>query len=290
MSQAIRAAGFTVALVGTGGDELFGGYPTFRELPILERWLRRARWMPRGLLARVAGAATSGAVGHGIVPPQTRWAKLADMVRRGDDMLGLYQLAYAMFLPDLQRRLVGPDVADALVDGLPRAMHARLEEETRGRTPVSAVSVLEHRLFLGERLLRDNDVASMAASIEQRVPLVDQILFEHVDRVPDGRRFHPLGRKALLRRIGLRGLDPALFERPKSGFVLPFQRWIRGGLRGAVDETLRDGSAVAAAGLDPRTVGALWKSFLAGSPGLTWTRVWALYVHVRWCHRNGVLR
>jgi asparagine synthase (glutamine-hydrolysing) len=288
MSQAIRAAGFTVALVGTGGDELFGGYPTFRELPILEGWLRRARFLPRGLLARAAGAATARWAAAGVVPPQTRWAKLADMIRRGDDLLGLYQLAYAMFLPDLQRRLIGDEVADALVDGVPRAQHARLAEETRGRSSVSAVSVLEHRLFLGERLLRDNDVASMAASIEQRVPLVDQVLFEHVDRVADRRRFRPAGRKALLRRIGLRGLDPGLFERPKSGFVLPFARWIRNGLRSAVDETLRDATSVAASGLDPHTVALLWKSFLAGAPGLTWTRVWALYVHVRWCHRNRV--
>ena len=44
---------------------------------------------------------------------------------------------------------------------------------------------MEQRLFLGERLLRDNDVASMAASLEQRVPLVDQVLFESVDRLPD---------------------------------------------------------------------------------------------------------
>ena len=112
---------------------------------------------------------------------------------------------------------------------------------------------MEQRLFLGERLLRDNDVASMACSLEQRVPLVDQVLFESVDRLPDQARYQPLGRKAILRRIGLRGLDPALFERPKSGFVLPFDRWIRQGLRKAMDETLRDPQAVAAVGLRPRS-------------------------------------
>jgi Asparagine synthase len=67
----------------------------------------------------------------------------------------------------------------------------------------------------------------MASSLEQWVPPVDQVLFESVDRLPDQARYLPLGRKAMLRRIGLRGLDPALFERPKSGFVLPFDRWIR---------------------------------------------------------------
>src|ERR1700751_1307865 len=108
---------------------------------------------------------------------------------------------------------------------------------------------MEQRLFLGERLLRDNDGASMAASLEQRVPLVDQLLFESVDRLPGPARYQPLGQKAMLRRIGLRGLDPALFERPKRGFVLPFDRWIRRGLRAAMDQTLRDPDAIVPVGL-----------------------------------------
>jgi len=289
MSHAVRQAGFTVALVGTGGDELFGGYTSFRDLPTLFGWSRKMRWIPlavREALARRVAAAVGRS--RGAVPPQTRWAKLPDMVKRGDDLLALYQFAYALFLPEFQRELLADASVGELVDGLPRALHARLALETRWRGPLSAISVMEQRLFLGERLLRDNDAASMAASIEQRLPLVDQVLFEAVDRLPDEVRYQPLRRKALLRRIGLRGLDPALFDRPKSGFVLPYDRWIRRGLAQVMDSTLRDADAVRATGLDPDAVALLWKSFNAGAPGLYWSRVWALFILVRWCQRHGV--
>jgi asparagine synthase (glutamine-hydrolysing) len=292
MSHAIRTAGFTVALSGTGGDELFGGYTSYRDLPVLHRWSQRAAWgVPRGLQTALATLATwPMRRSAGAVPPQTRWAKLPEMMRHGDDLLALYQLAYALFLPGFQRELLAPDFADVLADGLPLATRERILAETRVRTPLSAISVMEQRFFLGERLLRDNDVASMACSLEQRVPLVDQVLFESVDRLPDRTRYLPLGRKAMLRRIGLRGLDPALFERPKSGFVLPFDRWIRRGLKDVMDQTLRDPQAIAPAGLDPEAVARLWRAFLEGAPGMYWSRVWSVYVFIRWCHRNRVFR
>jgi asparagine synthase (glutamine-hydrolysing) len=289
MSHAVRQAGFTVALVGTGGDELFGGYGTFRDIPVVYRWSRRLDWMPR---AALVGSAQLGLAAlqpqRGEMPRQTRWAKLPEMVRNGDSLVSLYQLAYALFLPAFQRDLLGQASATLLEEGLPQRVRQQLQKEIHGRSPLAAISVLEQRLFLGERLLRDNDVASMAASIEQRLPLVDSVFLEQVFRVPDTQRYEPVPAKMMLRRIGLRGLDPALFQRPKRGFVLPFERWIRQGLSPDVDSTLRDEDAVRATGLEPSAVARLWQAFLDGTPGLNWSRVWTLYVLVRWCRRHAI--
>ena len=291
ISKAVRDAGLTVALVGTGGDELFGGYPTFRTLPAMQRWARRGRLVPEW--AKQFGASCVSRVlsgsPHTAIPPQTRWAKLPDMVRSGDNLLASYQYAYGLFLPEFQQRLLLQPQATGMSYGLTTSLAADLETEMAGRSAVGAVSVLEQRLFLGERLLRDTDAASMAVSLETRLPLVDSVVSDAVTRMADHPRFDPLGRKQVLRRIGLQCLDPALFERPKQGFVMPFDRWIRRSLGDAMDSTMRDPSMVRGVGLDPDVVSGLWSAFQSGSPGLYWSRVWTIYALIRWCHRHDVL-
>jgi asparagine synthase (glutamine-hydrolysing) len=84
------------------------------------------------------------------------------------------------------------------------------------------------------------------------------------------------------------GLDPQLFERPKSGFVLPFDRWIKAGLGKSMDGLMRDPKAAASVGLNGKTVTRLWDAYLAGAPGMYWSRVWAIYMLLRFGQKHGL--
>jgi asparagine synthase (glutamine-hydrolysing) len=201
-----------------------------------------------------------------------------------------YQVSSALFSSEFARELLRHGVNGEIRMGLPAAVADELDALVAGSPALPAVSMLELRCFLGERLLRDTDAASMASSLEVRVPFVDHEVVSAACGLSEEERFQPVGRKQVLRDVALDGLDPALFERPKSGFVLPLDEWARGALKEEMTAALRDPGFCEAAGLDPGAVGRLWTAFLARARGLYWSRVWAVYVLGWWCraHRMSV--
>nr|PZN20829.1 MAG: hypothetical protein DIU78_18570 [Pseudomonadota bacterium] len=199
------------------------------------------------------------------------------------------QVATGLFAREFHAGLGGaPGLFELAPSGLPPARRDELREAVRGLPLLSAVSLLELGLFIGERLLRDTDAASMAVSLEVRVPLLDHRVVEAAFAVPDAARFHPLGKKALLRRLALPDLDPTPFERPKAGFVLPIEVWARDRLASEIERVFEDRSHVKSVGLNAQALARLWEGFRAGAKGLYWSRIWAPFVLLDWCRRHGV--
>ncbi|MCX4188421.1 asparagine synthase (glutamine-hydrolyzing) [Methylophaga sp. OBS4] len=288
ISKAIKQAGITVALAGTGGDELFGGYTSFKDVPRLTQIGKLMARLP-STMTSIAGNLITRALElrYGKVPPQTRWGKLGDLTRlRGED-LESYQTSYALFTQDFYHRLIA-ETSTQTKFGLERQLYDGLQATICGKSKLSAISVLELSLFLSQRLLRDTDSASMAASLEVRVPFLDHEFIEMVMGLSDDQRYLPLGRKQLLRDIASRHVEPKIFDRPKSGFVLPFDLWCKDMLKDEIEALVCDPGACEQVGLDSLVVKNLITAFNAKKPGLYWSRIWSLYVLVSWCQSNNV--
>lgn len=216
ISKVAHDEGFKVALSGLGGDELFGGYESFRDVP---RWNRTA-----AALRRVPGLISSWpALAAALVASRP---KLAGLLEFGGSLAGAYFLRRALFLPGEIRRMLGPALAEeglAAYDAVGDAGKLLRGEPAAGAA-WAAVHLMESTQYMRNQLLRDADWASMAHSLELRVPLVDAELRATLA----GAGFEPArsAGKAELARRAAPELPGALLRRPKSGFSIPVMRWI----------------------------------------------------------------
>jgi len=218
ISKAAHEFGLKVAMSGTGGDELFGGYTSFRDIP---------RWMPvTSLLSRVPG------LGNGVVRLNAALArrsrhvspKMGEIVRYGASYAGAYLVKRGRFLASELPALLGSELAE---EGLRRLDLLHLIESAvtpDPGNPYARVAALESSLYLRNQLLRDMDWASMAHSLEVRVPLVDAHLLRKLAPVLVTRRERG---KQLLANAPCPPLPPAVRQRRKTGFTLPISEWLK---------------------------------------------------------------
>lgn len=274
-SRAARAGGVTVALSGLGGDELFGGYPSFQNVPRLARWLPVWRGVP-------------GAAIRHLRTGDTRRRKLADMLEHARNPHELASLQRQVFSSETRRSLLAPEAWPEAAGASPfHPELPRLTQELRDAGLFELVSAWELRTYMADVLLRDSDVMSMRHSLELRVPFVDRPLLEWLWRQPTALKYDAREPKAVLRAALGDVLPPHLAAGPKRGFALPFALWMKRELRPFLDETFSDAS-VERSGLFARdAVQSLWRGFVAGNDTREWSRVWSLAVLIAFVNRRG---
>ncbi len=263
VARAAKLGGLKVVLSGLGGDELFAGYASFRwnaRLQFLQRLCPAIR-RPFAMLVRRLVAGKDG------------WGKLADWLS-GPAEGHPYFVMRQLFGSSARAALLGERSSDWATPSWSVA--------DRDGDPVNEISRLELSCYMRNMLLRDNDAMSMANGIELRVPMLDDSLVEYVLGLP-GRIKLSRGRvKPLLAAAVAGELPEAIVKRPKVGFGLPFQSWLRGPLAMEVEAVLfdRHGGGRFDELLSHPEVERVWRGFQAGEGN--WARPWALYSLKKW--------
>jgi asparagine synthase (glutamine-hydrolysing) len=278
-SQTARLGGVTVALSGLGGDELFGGYPSFRDLPRLRRLLPLWRKVPGRLRMKIIGGLRDR--------PGTRARKLADFLAHARD---LHELA------SLQRRVLSETARLALLSPETRQFaqrlgpnHPMLDDfafDLIGADEFQIVSAWELRTYMADVLLRDSDVFSMAHSLELRVPFVDRVLLEWLWPQPAHFKYDPRVPKRALADATADLVPAAIRHRRKQGFSLPFPRWMLAELRPFLEETFSPASLAACPWLEPAAAVQTWTDYKTSGDPRAWSRVWTLAVLIAFANRR----
>jgi asparagine synthase (glutamine-hydrolysing) len=280
ISKAVAQAGIKVVLSGQGGDEVFGGYSTFRRVPMMLKARRLLGIFPGLLREQMARGFDS------LIKRPAIGSKYSQILGSDTDVLSQYLILRQLFSPKARKYLAGEACNHDVVNGVPTRVVESLNNEMVGLDVFSRVSLLELRLYLANMLLRDGDIMSMSHSLEVRVPFLDHELVEFVFNVTSKMKLRNNLPKPLLVNAMGDLLPEQIYRRPKMGFTFPWEVWLRNGMRTQVEKAIYDFPDDNELGLNMKNCRSMWQMFLLNAPGVSWPRVWAIYVLLRWYNEN----
>jgi len=235
MCEAARGRGVKVILSGMGADELFGGYRKHLACLMASQY-RRLPAAPRAAVRSTVERLPVSAAGRGLRYP--RWAKrfltfaeLAEEPR--------FRRSYTLYGPGELAALLSPDLAgyvDQVVEG-----HRAIYDDNSLPDEVIRMCLADTRLFLPGLNLAYTDRASMATSVEVRVPFVDPVVARAAFSIDGAAKIRRRQGKVALKQAAERWLPREIVYRPKASFSAPLRAWVRNDLQEVIHDVLVDG-------------------------------------------------
>lgn len=271
----------TVALSGDGGDEFFGGYNRYSLGPAT--W-RRIGWLPmplRRVLGSCLTAIPSGLQNTMLGPIAKRFgiAQPGDKAHR----LG-WRLRHVKGIDDLYSSLVSEwtDPAAMVIGGrIPWNLLDARDKWPELDDPADRMMAMDAMTYLTDDILVKVDRAAMASSLETRAPFLDRDVMEFAWRLPISMKIRGGKGKWILRQLLGRHLPSALFERPKMGFSIPLDQWLRGPLREWAGDLLAEDRLRREGYLRPEVISNTWQAHLRGQ-GAFGYRLWSVLMFQAW--------
>lgn len=272
VSKAIKQHGLTVALSGVGGDELFAGYPFFRQFLQLKRYDKfwKIAGLPRHALAQVYKAGKS-----------TRAGRMQGLLTAPECTIDNFYPEFRRIIsPSLIRRLTSIPGNDHTVEKALTGLNGNLYSFPL----LSQVSIAEYLGYTQHTLLKDTDQMSMAVSLEVREPFFDHELIEYVLAVPDEYKFPDIPKSLLVRSLnGL--LPPEIVHRRKQGFLFPWAVWMKKDLFEFCNERVK--KMATREFVNGKELLSYWSRFQKGDPSVRWMELWLFIVLEYWLEKNG---
>jgi asparagine synthase (glutamine-hydrolysing) len=272
-----------VALSGEGGDELFGGYYTY-VADLLAPRVGPLAAVAGPLVARLPSSLTGGRL-EDRIKRFARGARLAPLER--------HQAFTEVFSADVRRELLA-DLRGSAVDGRvsadvpapadPLDFYRARYAETEGAAPLARFQDVDLGLYLVDDLLVKTDRASMAHSLETRVPFLDAVVSDFAFRLPDQLKVRGFAKKRLLRRALEPLLPREIIEGRKRGFSIPAASWLRGELAPFAREVLSPARLRDQGYFDPVVVSRLIDAHVAGREDYS-RHLWGLLSFSLWFDR-----